>query len=86
MLGISDTLVTRYFLRGTSHSSLVLDATDARDSFAVGFLAGMLDGKEPDASVRLGDCEALLSLKCSVRQGEPPLAHAAGILQRTLLK
>jgi len=77
LVGIYDTIVIRYFLRGRRHSSLVLDSTGAGDAFPASFLTGMLDENEPDAYVRLGNCEARLSLKCIGARGAPHPAHAA---------
>jgi len=64
---------------GEIRTSQVVDTTGAGDAFASGFLAGMMDGKTPDECGRLGNCEALLSLKCIGARGGLPT-------RRTLLE
>jgi ribokinase len=64
---------------GKIEASVVMDTTGAGDAFASGFLAGMMDGKTPDECGRLGNCEALLSLKCIGARGGLPT-------RRTLLE
>lgn len=64
---------------GEVQASVVMDTTGAGDAFACGFIAGILDGKTPDECGRLGNCEALLSLKCNGARGGLPT-------RRTLLE